>query len=139
VKFPLAFYAAWRAKGVFEQNRQWSGYKPDGTPVITCWREVHVEGEPEVATDPETGRLLYVAPGGDWIKKVKGKVFLSIVAECITQDKVAEVIMLMGTRSDTEAHSVAGCAIDPDNYFIRFTSVDDEGNITGYFLTKDMK
>jgi hypothetical protein len=140
-KFNLKFYQAWKQKGVYVEDKQWSYYKPmDDTPVITCWHTIlGPEGQSEVIKDAETGRMMFDAPGGDWVKKDKGKQYIALVSECIVHDKVAEVILLCGERSETEAHKVYAAAICDDLFYIKFTSVDKEGNISGYFLTKDMK
>lgn len=122
-------------KGVFDEARQWSAYKPsDDTPVFTCWHTVLDEGVSEVVQDPKTGQMLMVVPPGKWASKPKGKIYLAMVEECYSKNQAAEIILLCGRRSDTEAHEVYATAIDNAYYYVRFTHVDKLGGVRGVFL-----
>jgi hypothetical protein len=140
-KFNLQFYQAWRAKGVFAESKQWSYWKPaDDTPIVTVWHTSLDGGISEVVKDAETGRMLLMCPPGPWAKTTKGRQYIAMAAECITHDKPAEAILLVGCRGDDgEASTVYGAAISDDLYHVKFTCVDADGTIEGYFLTKDMK
>lgn len=140
-KFNLQFYQAWERKGVFARSKQWCAFKPmDDKPVVTVWHTDLTGAIPEVVKDAETGRMLLMCPPGPWAATPKGKEYIRLVAECITYDKPAEVILLAGIRNpDGLASEFHAAAIDDDLYHVKFTCVDMDGTIEGYFLTKDMK
>ena len=126
-KFNLQFYQAWKQKGIFDEVKQWSAYKPNGTAVITVWHTDIAGGPSEVQ-----GEQLSCIPG-DWIKKPKGKAYLAMARECWQSGQPAEVLLLAGFRSDEEHSEVFAVSIDETLYQVTFTDVREDGTILGTF------